>query len=418
MIGRRKEHEDTDTAPGPVSKKQTRPYPKRLFFIVLAIIGVSLFLILTGGSALSRKPSEKASRNRDNEPKYTGSEPTLNMAGNFSTDSPPEMPDIPDMPEYVLPSNQPQPNLNKQSEMTKIVDKQWIEHQRMTYLSKGMVTDWPISSPTASTEAAPVTRSSAVPSSPNVFQQNYLDLLLAQQGGGVPSPAQLDFFEKSMSAPGSLSSTRQPQLAPYKIPAGTIIPCVAITGINSDLPGNATAQVSENVYDFVNPYVCLIPQGSRVFGTYSSNVNFGQRRVQIRWTSITYPDGSSLNLEGMPGVDKAGYSGLHDKYYPHYGRMITAALLTSALILLPDLILDETTNTSSGTTIIVNTGDGTSSAKTEIARAAAETMADAGKKILDKQLNLQPTIQIRPGTRFNIQANADILFDTAWQLSK
>lgn len=408
MIDRKNENDNIDTAPGPVSRKQTRPYPKRLFFIVLAVIAVSMFLILTGGAALNRKPSDDTAQ-EIGEPQYTGSEPTLNTADDITADMPPEMPE--ELPDYELPAEQP---LNKPPAPTKIVDRQWIEHQRMTHLSRSMVTDWPISSP-APTEAAQGAGPSPAPASPGSLQQNYLDLLLAQHGGSSSGLAQRDFFEKSMSAPGNLSSTRQPQGTRYKISAGTIIPCVMITGINSDLPGNVTAQVSENVYDFVNPYVCLIPQGSRVFGEYSSSIDFGQKRVQVRWTSITYPDGSSLNIQGMPGIDKAGYAGLHDKYYPHYGRMLTAAILTSALTLLPDLVLDEVTSSSSGgTTVIINTGDGNSNTRVEMAKEAASAVGDMGKKFFDKALNAQPTVQIRPGTRINIQANADILFNQAW----
>lgn len=413
MTDRRNETENIDTAPGPVSKKQTRPYPKRLFYIAVAIIAVSLFLILTGGSALNR--SSKTERAKaDDMPKYTGSEPTLNMTDNNAIGAPPEMPP---MPEYIPPAEQsPSLNTAKAAAPQKVVDKQWIDHQRMAHLSKSMVPDWPISSTTPAEASAGSSRPAAPSGAAGNFQQNYLDLLMAQQGGsGSSGSTQRGFFEKSMSAPGNLGSTRQPQQAPYKIPAGTIIPCVMITGINSDLPGNVTAQVSENVYDFVNPYVCLIPQGSRVFGEYSSNVSFGQKRVQVRWTSITYPDGSSLNIAGMPGVDKAGYAGLHDKYYPHYGRMLTAAILTSVLTLLPDLILDETTSSSSGTTIIINTGDNSNNTKAEMAKEAAKATADMGKKFFDKTLNIQPTIQIRPGTRINIQANADVLFFEAWR---
>lgn len=413
MTDRKNETENIDTAPGPVSKKQTRPYPKRLFFIVLAIIAISMFLILTGGLAINRS-SSKTTRNSEDEPKYTGSEPTLNMADSSMVGAPPEIPgDMPnDFPEYELPANQPLPSSNKP---TRFVDKQWIEHQRMAHLSKSIVPDWPIASTSPAGAAQGTAQSAAQPRSNSPL--NYLDLLLAQQGGnGSSASSQRDFFEKNMSAPGNLSSARQPQGALYKIPAGTIIPCVMITGINSDLPGNVTAQVSENVYDFVNPYVCLIPQGSRVFGEYSSSIDFGQKRVQVRWTSITYPDGSTLNIEGMPGVDKAGYSGLHDKYYPHYGRMLTAAILTSALTLLPDLVLDETTSSSSsGTTVIINTGDGNSNTKGELAKEAASAVGDMGKKFFDKALNAQPTVQIRPGTRINIQANADVLFNQAWR---
>lgn len=411
LSNQEQQREAFNTAPGPVNKKQTRPYSKRPFFIGLVLAGVSLFLILTAGNSLSPKTSNIAAKQGD-APKYTAGEPVLNWQAyaDPSTTSDTNIGELQDIAYNMGPDVS---GVNKTEEMSNTVDKQWLEHQRMAYLSRGMIGDWPIANATETTHATSLTGNALAPTANN----NYLDLL-ARQADTPSVGSQQDFFDKKMAAPGSLSSTRQPQLAPYKIPAGTIIPCVAITGINSDLPGNATAQVSENVYDFVNPYVCLIPQGSRVFGTYSSSVSYGQRRVQVRWTNITYPDGSSLNLEGMAGVDKAGYSGLHDKYYPHYGRMLTAALLTSTLVLLPDLILDESTSSSSGTTVIINTGDGTSNAKSEIARAAADTIADAGKKILDKQLNLQPTIQIRPGTRFNIQANADILFDTAWPLRR
>lgn len=418
MIGRKKENESIDTAPGPVSRKQTKPYPKRLFFIVLAVIAFSLFLILTGGSAINRKPSDNTAQELA-EPRYTGSEPTLNVAEDMPPEMPEEMPEY--LPDYELPASLPQPGPERPSKPARFVDRQWIEHQRMTHLSRSMVTDWPISSPGAAEAAQGAGQPAAMPGGTGGLK-NYLDLLLAQQGGNGPSSSsassQRDFFEKSMSAPGNLSSTRQPQRALYKIPAGTIIPCVMITGINSDLPGNVTAQVSENVYDFVNPYVCLIPQGSRVFGEYHSSIDFGQKRVQVRWTSITYPDGSTLNIEGMPGVDKAGYSGLHDKYYPHYGRMLTAAVLTSALTLLPDLVLDETTSSSSGgTTVVINTGSGNGSGniKAEMAREAASAVGDMGKKFFDKALNAQPTVQIRPGTRINIQANVDVLFNQAWK---
>ena len=415
LSNEKKEQAELNNAPGPVSKKKTRPYSKRGFFIAIVLITISLFLILTGGNALSQKPANRNNAaQQDNLPKYTVSEPVLNWENDTVSDSSAsDTQKSPEVPNYNAQPVVVERALDK-APLTRPVDRQWIEHQRMAYLSRSMIQDWPIAVPTNNADVAAQGYQATAAQSASI--NNYLDQLMGSQAGKAPGQSQQEFFEKNMSAPGDLSSTRQPQKAPYKIPAGTMIPCAIITGINSDLPGNITAQVSENVYDFVSPYVCLIPQGSRVFGTYASTVDFGQRRIQIRWTSVTYPDGSSLNLEGMPGVDKKGYSGLHDKYYPHYGRMLTAAILTSTLILLPDLILDEITSSSSGgTTVTVNTGDNQNSTKAELAKAAGEAMADMGKKVFDKNLNVQPTIQIRPGTRFNIQVNADILFNTAWQ---
>jgi len=415
----RESREEITTAPGSVSPKRTRAYSKRIFFIALALVGVSAFLILTGSNALSQKrASPHNAAKQDDVPQYTGSEPVLEWEKE-SVPEQSEMEEVPEMANYGPPppdddfifNTAGQESMRAAAQQSS--ERQWLEHQRVAYLSKSMIQEWPIASGATNDAADAGSERQPAHGQPSALN-NYLELLNSQSQKSSAQSSQ-GFFEKNLSAPGALSSTLQPQQAAYKIPAGTLIPCAIITGINSDLPGNITAQVSENVYDFVKPYVCLIPQGSRVFGTYSSSVDFGQRRVQVRWTSITYPNGASLNLEGMSGVDKRGYSGLHDKHHPHYGRMLTAALLTSALTILPDLVLDETSSSSGGgSTIIINTGRNRNGGKAELASAAADAVADMGKKVFEKNLNTPPTIQIRPGTRFNIQVNADILFNEAW----
>ena len=113
------------------------------------------------------------------------------------------------------------------------------------------------------------------------------------------------------------------------ISPGTIIPAIMITGIISDLPGYITAQVSENVYDTADGKYVLIPQGTRLFGEYNSTVEFGQKRVMIRWQRLIFPDASTVDLKGMPGVDQQGFSGLKGNVNTHFWPRFTTAIMTS-----------------------------------------------------------------------------------------
>lgn len=234
----------------------------------------------------------------------------------------------------------------------------------------------------------------------------------------ITPSAKEQFFNSGSSGKGYLSNTRTAPISPYTLPSGTMIPCTMISGINSDLPGNMTASVTENVYDWAKPHICLIPQGAKLFGTYDSNIDFAQKRIQIQWSRLIFPDGSVIDLEGMPGVDRRGFAGLKDKHYAHYGRMLTAALLTTAISLVPEWIEqkdNETTyiTSSSGQVYVIPNGNSNEFRQTAGA-AAAQALGQVGNKFFDKALNVQPTILIRPGTRFNVQVNADIPFYRAW----
>lgn len=236
---------------------------------------------------------------------------------------------------------------------------------------------------------------------------------IARQIENQPTMSEKEkFFNASQSGKGYLSSSRIAPISPYVLPSGTVIPCTLLSGVNSDLPGNIVAQVTENVYDWVKHNVILIPQGTKVFGVYDSSVAFAQKRVQVSWTRLIFPDGSVLDLQGMAGVDKQGYSGLRDKHYAHYGRMLTAALLTAAFGSVGMLFDDDNNySSSSGTVVVMNNN----SAKKEVAKAIAEDLGEMGQKFFDKSLNVPPTILIRPATRFNILCNADVPFYESWK---
>ena len=184
--------------------------------------------------------------------------------------------------------------------------------------------------------------------------------------------------------------------SPYIVMAGSIIPATLITGISSDLPGNITAQVRENVFDTVTGKHLLIPQGARINGVYDSRISYAQERVLVVWTRIIFPDGSSLNLEGMPGVDLSGYAGLKDKVDNHWGKLVTGVILSS--------FLSAAVKVSQGNDIA-----GERTFRDLAASGAAESVAQVGAKFTDRNLNVQPTLTIRPGEKFNVFVNKDMI---------
>jgi type IV secretion system protein VirB10 len=185
----------------------------------------------------------------------------------------------------------------------------------------------------------------------------------------------------------------QEKASPYVVQAGTVIPAALITGIKSDLPGTITAQVTEQVYDTPTGKQLLIPQGARLIGQYDSQVAFGQSRVLLVWNRIIMPNGTSIVLERQPGADAEGYSGLEDDVDYHWGQLFRAAILSTLLG--------------------VGTEIGASNNENEIARAirqsSQDTASDVGRQIIRRQLNIQPTLTIRPGFPVRVIVNRDLI---------
>lgn len=199
-----------------------------------------------------------------------------------------------------------------------------------------------------------------------------------------------------------LKATRTAQLGPYEIKAGWNIPAVLEQALNSDLPGEIRALVRENVYDTASGKFLLIPQGSRLIGLYSSNISYGQDGVQAIWTRVIFPDGSSLNLDNMNGLDEKGLSGLRFDVDHHYKRLFATALLTS--LFAAGLQLSQ--NTSGGQNVLT-----TPSPAQAVGQAVGAEVTQMGVEITRKNLNVQPTIKIPIGYRFNVRVNRDIIFD-------
>jgi type IV secretion system protein TrbI len=196
--------------------------------------------------------------------------------------------------------------------------------------------------------------------------------------------------------PGSL----QLPVSPYQVMAGTIIPAALITGINSDLPGQVIANVTESVYDTATGRYLLVPQGSRLMGRYDSQVAFGQRRVLLVWTRLILPDTSSIALDRLPGIDPAGYAGLEDGVDWHWGRILAGAALSTLLGVGAELAAPDR-----------SAGDGSGGNRVGSAarQGVQDTVNDVGQEITKRNASIQPTLTIRPGFPMRVMVNKDLI---------
>jgi len=219
---------------------------------------------------------------------------------------------------------------------------------------------------------------------------------------GQNGQSQKDSFlqkARSHTTDNYLKSTRTDPLSRYEIKAGWDIPATLEQAIDSDLPGEVKALVRSNVYDTATGRYLLIPQGARLLGTYNSVISYGQARVQVVWTRVIFPDGSSINLDGMSGHDNEGRAGFHDQVNNHYARLVGFAVLTSAFA--AGLELSQRQNSSLLTT---PTAGQTASA------AVGQQLTELGAEVTRRNLNIQPTIKVRVGYKFTVRVNRDMLF--------
>jgi type IV secretion system protein VirB10 len=186
--------------------------------------------------------------------------------------------------------------------------------------------------------------------------------------------------------------------SPYVVQAGTVIPGALITGIRSDLPGQITAQVTENVFDTPSGRLLLIPQGARLIGTYDSQVAFGQSRVLLVWTRLIMPNGRSIVLERQPGADSGGYAGLEDEVDNHWGALFKAALLSTLLAVGSEAGAGSDTG---------NNGDIIQALR----RGSSDSFNRTGQKIVERSLNIQPTLTIKPGFPVRVIVNRDLVLE-------
>jgi len=187
--------------------------------------------------------------------------------------------------------------------------------------------------------------------------------------------------------------------SPYVVQAGAVIAAALVTGLRSDLPGQVTAQVTENVYDSPTGRFLLIPQGARLIGQYDAHIDFGQNRALLVWDRLIMPDGRSIVLEHQPGADPQGYAGLEDRVDNHWGQLFKAAMLSTVLG--------------------VGAEAGTSSNENDLVQAlrqgASDSISQAGRQVVGRSLSIKPTITIRPGFQVRVTVTRDLVFSESYR---
>ena len=182
--------------------------------------------------------------------------------------------------------------------------------------------------------------------------------------------------------------------SPYVLQTGAVIAAALITGIRSDLPGQITAQVTEHVYDSPTGRILLVPQGTRLIGEYSNDVGFGQRRVLLVWKRLILPNGRSIVLERQPGADAQGYAGLQDSVDHHWWDLAKAAGMSTLLSVGAELAVDDQDRLLRA-----------------IRNGGQDTINDAGQQIIRRQLNVAPTLTIRPGFPVRVIVTRDLVLE-------
>lgn len=200
-----------------------------------------------------------------------------------------------------------------------------------------------------------------------------------------------------------LESKPEAPRTPYELRAGFVVPALLISGINSELPGTIMAQTSQDVYDTPTGKWRLIPRGSRLVGTYNSEVVYGQSRVLIAWQRIIFPDGKAMDIGAMPGADSAGYAGFKDQVNNHYFRVFGSAFLMSGI------------TAGIAKSQPESTPYGSPSFSSALSQAVGQQLGQVTAQLIAKNLSISPTLEIRPGYRFNVIVTKDMTFSKPYQ---
>lgn len=222
----------------------------------------------------------------------------------------------------------------------------------------------------------------------------------AQENGQTAKEAFMAKAEKAKDH-DYLHQVEKTPISAFELQAGSVIPAVLITGINSDVPGQIIGQVNQSVYSDINGKL-LIPEGTKLVGMYNSGVSYGQNRVQAVWSRMIFPNGKSMNIS-FEGADQSGVSGFHDLTNTHFWSIMGDALMYSVLGAVPELASGSNTNMSGG----IN-------ASQALAQSTGQEMAQTGEQFVQKGMNRQPTIHIRPGYKFNVIVSRDMVFPVAY----
>jgi len=386
---------------------------------LIFMFGVMIWAIeFSGKKKTDEKPKQEIAAVRNEKPLV----PEDGGKG-LATPPPPPAPEKPknEVPQIVVVTNNEPPELRKEKDDLRKQKYQW----QINALSSPLIVKKNNQSDTTNKSNTDYKQQSdGIKSSPDSSlsreadnRQDRQDVLERLSGGAGTSTGNNDynpaadkdkekFFERSKTLDRQwiAAGTRQAGHR-YEVKTGAVIPAVMISGINSDLPGQIIAQVSSNVYDTADGRYLLIPQGARLYGVYDSRVIYGQSRVLVAWNRIIFPDGSAITLESMPGTDSAGYAGYEDEVNNHYFRIFGSALLMSLVTGSTSYAVDTMTPSNSS-----NSNSTSASMQQQMTGALAQQLGQATAQMLSKNMNIKPTLEIRPGFRFNVIVTKDLVF--------
>lgn len=289
--------------------------------------------------------------------------------------------------------------------------KKQILHKPVSYGARTLMYSNTINS-TSSGSSSPINgMKSVMPVNSNEKPGVYGAASYEESSAGINSGVrpQRQFIENSKTGNTDyLSSGLSYARSPYEIKAGSIIPATMINGLNSDLPGQIIAQVRENVYDSSTRQYLLIPQGAKLVGLYDSSIIYGQKRVLAAWNRLIYPDGSWINLKAMPGTDLEGYAGFYDevdnKYWQIFGSSFILGVITAAIQYSQN---NTNANVQAGGIGVVTNNNPTIGET--LGGSLGQQLGQTGLSITQKNLNVQPTLIVKPNYPFNIMITADMI---------
>lgn len=236
--------------------------------------------------------------------------------------------------------------------------------------------------------------SSAAPASPGLAAPNQGPPVTADAAAQSDQAAKRAFMAQASNQRTVSAERLTAPTSPNIVQAGSIIPAALITGVRSDLPGQITAQVTANVYDSPTGRILLIPQGARLIGEYDSEIAAGQTRVLLAWDRLIMPDGRSIVLERQPGADGTGFAGLQDRVNQHWGNLLRAAAVSTLLGVGAELGADSEDDLTRA-----------------LRRGSQDTINQTGQQIVRRQLNVQPTLTIRPGHPLRVVLTRDLVLE-------
>ena len=405
-------------------ERSTKKNSKRLLFALIAVVGVILFLVLL--QADNSEQQKRAQEQKDARVRGSNDSSFLDALSRMQADAAkmrqkpkPELPQPTakgqDRTILIRQQRQPDPPKTYAPSPTVRQASDQMRNMRMAAISSK-------SSIQGFNEVGKQSGQADQSSQSGSSRGDSMALLAAQQGGN-PGEAPYEDFNKqmhkeeflrgkaaSLTPQGYSANLPLKQQFRYELKAGSLIPAILVTAVNSDMPGNIIGQVSENVYDTSSGRFLLIPKGTRIVGVYSSQVSFGQNRVLVVWNRLVFPDGTTLNIAGTPGIDQGGSSGLRGRVNEHWDQMIKAALLASAFVVGAEVLYPSEDNNSTW-------GNNDKKSPGEIAsEQVATAILNVGNKLIDRAMSIQPTITIKSGYRFNLFVQQDLIFPETYKV--